>query len=139
MIWKRKPKATAPVIDLAKLDERMRGFILDSQIPHGHEISELLGCSFISDEVAEREEEESDNRVEKIAYLIPLVYAYAHTLAEGLVIHQREMLPDDEDIPEEIWTQSNALFEKIAMATTLGALSQIVDMGLLEIIQKGKK
>lgn len=140
MIWKKpKKERTEPVINLDELDARTRGFILDSQLPHGHDISEILGCTYISDEVAEREEEESDKRLERIAYLIPLVYAYAHTMSEGVVEHQKANLDEEVEMPEEIWVQSSALFEKIAMATTLGAISQIVDMGLLKAIEKGKK
>lgn len=143
MSWFKNRKEEKPELNLGDFHERMRGFILDSQLPHGHGIAELLGCTYISDEVAEREEEESDKRLEKVAYLIPLVYAYAHSLAEGLVEHQKfhaeEEMDEDSQIPDEIWVQSNALFEKVGMATTLGAISQMVDMGLLQVVKKGKK
>ena len=78
-MWiKRKPKKD---ITLADVTNRIRGLILDSQIQNAHELSLILGCAALSEEVQEREEEESDKRIAKISYLIPLLFAQAHLLA----------------------------------------------------------
>jgi len=118
---------------LGDINSRLREFILDSQIENGHEITLLLGCPVISDDVAEREEEESDKRVSEVVHLLPLLYAYSHTLSEGAVKLQRAGLADKEhDIPDEAWETTRQLMERIALATMMGSLSQIVDMGLLK-------
>jgi hypothetical protein len=94
----------------------------------------LLGCSIISDELQEKEEKESDKRVEKISYLIPLLYSYSHLLAEGSVEFQRLNVVDElKGIPEEIWLESKKTMEQVSISSLLGAISQIIDMGLLEI------
>lgn len=130
-MFKKKKK---PKINLADMSGRIRGFVLDSQINDAHELSVLLGCSVISDELQEKEEKESDKRVERISYLIPLLYSYSHLLAEGSVEFQRLNVVDElKGIPEEIWLESKKTMEQVSISSLLGAISQIIDMGLLEI------
>lgn len=130
-MFKRKKK---PKLTLADMSARIRGFILDSQINDAHELSVLLGCSNLSDEVQHKEEKESDKRVEKIAYLIPLLYSHSHLIAEGSVEFQRLNISDElKGIPEEIWLESKNTMEQISISSLMGSISQLVDMGLLEI------
>jgi hypothetical protein len=133
-----KKKKAAP-LTLADMSNRTRGFILDSQVQNAHEISYLLGCSLISDEVAEKEEEQSDVRVEKISSLIPLLFAYAKLLAEGTVAFQQENLPKElEDISSELWLESRNMMEELVFSGLVGAVSQLIDMKLITMT-KGKK
>ena len=132
-------KKKKPNLSMADMSLRLRGFILDSQIQHPHDLAEMLGLSAISDEVADREEEESDFRVERIAHLIPLVYTYAHSLAEGSVELQRKST-ELEGIPDELWMVSRRMMEQVAMSAMLGSIAQLVDMNLLAIPKtKGRK
>lgn len=124
---------------LTDVTNRIRGFVLDSQIDHGHELSLILGCPPISDEVQEREEEESDNRLEKISYLIPLFYAHVHLLAEGAIEYQKSNAPEELiEIPDEIWSESRKMMEQVSLSAIMGSVSQLVDMGLLDIPRKYK-
>lgn len=135
----KKKKELPPSVSLADLTNRVRGLILDSQIQHAHELSEILGCAVISDEVQEREEEESDKRIAKIAYLVPLLFAQVHLLSEGAIEYQKENLPEDlESIPEDIWRESRKMMEQVSLSALMGSVSQLVDMGLLEIPRKYK-
>lgn len=119
---------------LEEVTRRLRGFILDSQVQNAHELSIILGCSAISPEVQEREEEESDIRTAKIAYLIPMLYAHAHAMADGAMEYQRDNLPDNlKNLPNEIWYQSRTMMTDVGMSVLMGSISQLVDMGLLEI------
>ena len=122
---------------------KVREFILDSQVPNPHEISEALGCSPISDEVAEREEEESDKRLEHISHLIPLLYGYSALFAAAFI---NESQVFSEDVPEELALVVNKITESTkqvledAMAYFLvGAVSQMVDLNLLHLDEKRKK
>lgn len=127
-------------LGLAEITNRVRGFVLDSQIDNAHELSILLGCSAISSELQEREEEESDKRVEKINYLIPLIYAHAHALAEVSVEFQKSNLAEEmKGIPDEIWQESRKMMEQISLAALVGSISQLVDMKLLIIPKKRNK
>jgi len=135
MIRKNKPITTP-----TEINSRVRGFILDSQIQHAHELTVILGCSPISDEVAEREEEESDKRLQRIDYLTPLIYAHAHLLAEGAIEYQRSNASEEiAKLPKEIWIESRKTMEQVSMSAVIGSISQLIDMGLLSIPRKYKK
>jgi hypothetical protein len=135
MFFKKKKKS----VTLGDINNRIRGFILDSQIQNAHELSVILGCSIISDDVQEREEQESDKRIEKISYLVPLLYAHVHLLAEGAVEYQKSTLPEElKSLPDEIWTESRRMMEQVALSTLVGSVSQLIDMGLIDIPRKHK-
>lgn len=136
MKWFKKPVQSAD-ITLAEINTRIRGFLLDSQVNNAHEISLILGCASLSDELAEKEEEESEKRVEKISHLIPLLYAYSSSLATGSVEYQKSSLPENTpEIPAETWWESRKLLEQVSVAALLGSISQLVDMGLLDLPKK---
>jgi hypothetical protein len=118
---------------------KLREFILDSQIQAGHELSVILGCGKISDELAEKEEEESEKRVERISHLIPLLFAHAHALAEGSIEYQKSNLPPElKDLSDDMWIESRKLMEQIAMSALVGSVSQLVDLGLLKLPKEKK-
>lgn len=142
MIFRKKKKA--PGVTVAEVSARIRGFMYDSQVSDAEHISMILGCSTLSEEVEDKEIEESDYRVAQVQHLIPVMYAYAHAMAEGVVEHQREHLEEDEDaegieVPNAAWTSTRKVFTQIAMNSVLGAISQLVDMGYLKVTSpKGK-
>jgi hypothetical protein len=124
---------------MAELNSRVRGLILDSQINNAHEISVILGCASLSEEVMEKEEEESEKRVEKISHLIPLIFAQAQALSQGAVEYQRTNVPESfSHLPDAVWWDSRKLLEQVSIAALLGSISQLVDMGLLEIPKRYK-
>ena len=133
-MFKKKSKP----VTMAEVSERMRGFILDSQLQNAHELAVYLGCSPLSNEVAEKEEQESDVRTERVGYLIPMLFAQAHVISEASVALQRTMITT-EKVSEETWKHSRMLVEQITMSTLMGSVSQLVDMGLLEIPRKKKR
>jgi hypothetical protein len=139
MMKRRKSKASE-TITMNDIAARLREFILDSQIQNGHELSVILGCPRISDELAEREEEESEIRVAKISHLIPLLYAQAHALSEGAVEFQRSNVTEElKNMPDEIWWESRKMMEQISLSVLVGSVSQLLDLGLIELPKKRKK
>ena len=131
MTWFRKKPQE---VSIAEINARLRGFILDSQINDAHEVSLILGCGNISLEVAEKEEEESEKRIERISHLMPLIYAHSQALAQGTVEFQRSNVPENfPELPDEIWWDSRKLMEQVSIAAMLGSIAQLVDLGLLEI------
>ena len=136
---KRRKKQSE--LSLGDISTRLRGFVLDSQIQNAHELSVILGCSPLSEELQEKEEDESDARVERIASLIPLLYAHAHVLAEGAVEFQRSNVSSEslKNLPDEMWWESRKMMEQMALSVLLGSVSQLTDMGLIEIPKKRKK
>jgi hypothetical protein len=136
-IFKKKKKAHVP--PMAEINNRLRGFIMDSQIQNSHEISYILGLPAISDEIAEKEEQVSDDRVERIEYLIPILYAHAHTLAEASIEYQKSNTEELDGLPKEMWVFGRKLLEQVSLSALIGSTSQLVDMGLLTIPKRIKK
>jgi hypothetical protein len=132
-MFRRKKDKGIPLEELAG---RLRGFILDSQLQEAHEVSRMLGCSIISDEVARKEEQESDKRVDKISYLFPMLHQYSHLLSEGASEYQKKVITDSHKFPDEVWSFSRNMMGQISIAALVGSISQLVDMGLLEVPKK---
>lgn len=127
-------KKNSPNISISEINSRVRGFLYDSQMDNAYDISLILGCAPISSEVAEKEEEESEKRMDNISYLMPLLYAQAQALAQGSIEYQRTSVPESlSSLPDELWWESRKLLEQISSAAMMGAIAQLVDMGLLEI------
>jgi len=125
---------------IAEINARIRGFILDSQMADAHDISVILGCGPISEEIAEKEEEESDKRLDKISHLMPMIYAHSQALAQGSIEYQRSNVPESlQSLPDELWWDSRKLLEQVSSAAIVGSISQLVDMGLLSIPKDRKK
>jgi len=141
--WQRKKNIIEDKeLSINEVSERLRGFILDSQINNAHEIAVILGCAISSEEVMEKEEEESDKRVQRVSYLVPILYSQSHALAEGATEFQKvaaSHLEDMPNLPEEIWIESRKLMEQVSLACSVGAISQLIDMGLLEIPKQRKR
>lgn len=139
MFFKKKSKL--PEISLTEINARLRAFIMDSQIQDGHELSVILGCSTLSEELQIHEEQESDKRLDKIEHLVPLLYAFAHTLSEGATEFQRSNISEElKNLPDEIWWESRKVMEQLSLSVLMGALSQLVDMGLVQLPSKfGRK
>ena len=139
MLFKKKNKL--PKISLTEINSRLRSFIIDSQIQDGHELSVILGCSALSEELQVHEEQESDKRLDRIEHLVPLLYAFAHTLSEGATEFQRSNISDElKNLPDEVWWESRKVMEQLSLSVLMGAVSQLVDMGLIEIPKKfGRK
>jgi len=137
----KKPKYKR-ITSVKQIKAHLREFILDSQIPDGDEISVHLGCSPVSEEVLEKEHEESDIRVEKISYLIPLLYGYASLFSEAFVTSltspHPEMSPEMAQLHDIVAAQTKSALKEPMAALLVGAVSQMVDLGLLEL-PKGKK
>lgn len=129
---KKKPRKV-------NVTSRIRGYLLDSQITDPHELALALGCSPISEEVKHKEELESDKRVDKVAYLIPVLHEHAHSLADGSVLFQRQApAAQGHDIPEEIWEKTQQMIEHVSFSALLGSISQLVDMGLIKVPKEFK-
>jgi len=127
-------------VSLSEVTARLRGFLIDSQIQNAHDLAVILGCSPLSDELKEMEEDESDKRVDRISHLVPLLFAQAHALAESSIEYQKSNLTKEiEDLPNETWWESRKVLEQVAMSALLGSVSQLVDMGLLKLPKRKKK
>lgn len=131
MKWFKKKRNTYKhPIDI---DAHIRELLFDCQFPEANQIAILLGSPSISDEIIEKEEEESDRRVEPLNHLFPILDSYATLVAEGVVALQK-LDPDVNDLPERFWNITTRLLKMVSFSVLVGTLSQLNEMNLIEVI-----
>lgn len=135
-LWR---KTWAEDMSLPELTSRIREFIYDSQLPEAEEVIAYLGMPDISDDVLEREYEESEERVSEVSHLIPLFYAFAHTMAEGITEYQKAELDEEELLPSSAWVMTRKVFTQVSVSTLVGAMSQMVDLGIIKVTKRKVK
>jgi hypothetical protein len=144
VIFKKKKKLDklSSINNMLDVKNKIREFFLDTQSPDANQMALILGCVPISDEVMEREEEESDKRIERIAYLFPLIDSYSDLFSQAYI---RVNLSDAEALPaemqehfHELQSQSRLAIEEAFNQILMGAITQVVDLSLLEV-PKGRK
>jgi hypothetical protein len=62
-------------------------------------------------------------------------------LSEGATEFQRSNISEElKNLPDEIWWESRKVMEQLSLSVLMGALSQLVDMGLVQLPKKyGRK
>lgn len=135
-LWRKTRFAN---MSLPELTSRIRSFIYDSQLPEAEEVISYLGMPDISDDVLEREYEASEERVAEISHLIPLLYAFAHTMAEGITEYQKAELDEEDLLPDSAWVMTRKVFTQVSVSTLVGALSQMVDLGIIKVATRKDK
>lgn len=139
MFWRKKKPQTKVI----NIETHLREFFYDSQLPEAEELAVLFGASPISKEGEEHEENRSDERVSKISHILSLVEVYSTMMTDGLV--ELEATSKDEDAtdaPPEFWASMKTMLHTVSSATTIGVISQLVDLGLITVprnISRSKK
>lgn len=135
MRWfKKKP----PEIDedqlMAEIMYRIRGMFLDSQMENAFALSVIAGASYVSDDIAQKEQEDSDRRVERIAYLLPLITAQTYQIAKATTeLFKTKLGQEGETAPDGYWEFYFERAHQLTLASVIGAIAQMVDIGLLSL------
>jgi len=143
-MFKKKTPKIAQINSLADVKSRIREFFMDTQSSDADEMALQMGCVPLSDELMEKEEEESDKRIERVAYLLPLLFSFAHLYSQGMVMETTSNVKDPEMTPEvkaaliELEKQVRQVLEDNISNVLVGAVSQLVDLELLNV-PKGRR
>jgi hypothetical protein len=146
MFKKKKPKF-AQITSISKVRAQVREFIMDSQVPDAMDIAEGLGCPPISEELMEKEEQESDKRVANIDFLIPLLYGYSALFSEAFVDNLASTLvdfkvpntPEAKKLIHNLNHATKNMMEDVMAHLLVGSVSQLVDLEFLKVNQKGRR
>lgn len=132
MFFKKKKE-----VKTVDIHEHLRDFLYDSQLVEAEKLAVLLGATPISDEGQDHVRSLSDARLDKIAYLVPIIHSYAHIVTQAMVTMEKQ---DDEEeetkYPEEFWGMMHTLLEQVAISVSLGVVSQSVELGLMKAKDK---
>jgi hypothetical protein len=119
---------------VAEIMYRIRALFLDSQLKDAFALGVIAGTTYVSDEVAEMEQRASDERVEKIAHLFPLIFAQTYSIAKATTELQRTKMGDAaKELPDEFWDHFAATNQELTIAAVVGNLSQMVDLHLISV------
>jgi hypothetical protein len=129
VFWKKKPQKSVQSVNV---ENHIREFLFDCQIPEANVIALALGSPHISRELIEKEETESDRRVAPIEPLFPLLEAYATLISEGVIAAQKNDA-DVESVPESFWLLTRKLLEMVSLNILVGTLSQLNEMDFIEV------
>jgi hypothetical protein len=128
-MWWKKPKRVK-VIDIGN---SVRSLLIDSGIPNIDFFDGALGIHAASNDVIEKEIEESETRLSNIAPIMPIVYAYCALIKDA----STAAIVEEMNAPEEQKEAISAVINKFAMGISLGAatgiLSQLVDHGFVNL------
>lgn len=138
MIFRKKSKLSR-ITSVKHIKSKIREFILDSELPNAWDVTELMGCSAVSDEVAIREEDESEKRRERIDYLLPLLYSYSSIYSEALNAVTVSAGNKNAKASPTAELHARKMMEEMMSHLLIGAVSQMIDLGLLEIPKRRKK
>jgi hypothetical protein len=128
-MWWRKSKK----VKIVDVGSSVRNLLIDSGIPNIDFFDGALGIHAASDDVIEKEMEESETRLSNIAPIMPIVYAYCAMIKDA----STAAIVEEMNVPEEQREAISAVINKFAMGISLGAttgiLSQLVDHGLVHL------
>lgn len=131
---KKKPPELDADMLMAEIMYRMRGMFLDSQLEDAFALSVIAGASYVSDEVAERERQDSDKRFKKVEYLMPLIVAQTYQIAKATTeLRKTQLGPEAREAPDEYWEYYFSRSHQIAISSVIGAICQLVDIGLISL------
>lgn len=128
----RRKKKRAKVLQIP-LPVLIRQVIYDSMLTPPEGIADAMGLPPISEEVADMEQQASDDRIGALSVLIPFIDAHADIAAK---IATAAYTLEDSDIiggvTEEAMDALLELFRLVSLASSVSCISTLVNLGLLE-------
>lgn len=125
----RKQQKWAKEISSMNAQSILQGFILDTHLMEGQQLSTLLGLPEITDEEIERSKE----RTAKVDPSLPLILFFSAHLAESVMSYQDAVSPWSESMSDEEKQAIEVWLAKVLTANTIGILSQFNDLKLIEV------
>jgi hypothetical protein len=115
------------------IDNFSRELLFDSQMRNPLAIADALGLPPISDELADKEFEESEKRIAKVDWLIPIFGAISHLLSSAYISQSMIASEGDEEIPDEFWELLHNRLETFGVSVLLTTISTLQDTGIIDV------
>lgn len=112
----------------------MRQVIYDSIYSSSEEIAALMGLPPISDEVAQMEEDASQDRIARFAALLPFIDAQAEIAAQVSATAYSLEAGDlgIEKLDGEHLQELTKLFKLVSLSASISCISTLMNLGLLD-------
>ena len=114
----------------------LRWYIYDTELGEPNDVVEIMGLNKASEEGDEKEREDSDARMDNIAYLLPYLNAMADIAADVITgVQVDEITKDNPDNVEEIERELDTmrvLYKVVSLSAIIGAFASAMEIGLIE-------
>lgn len=133
--FRRKRKSQVDVMSINGTD-LMHRFLLDTRMPDAQQLSLILGLTPMED--PDEESYLSTERVKRAALLTPVITLFADNLAFSLVEFLRLHGDEHGQISDSEAHVLEALIATAATGATLGTITQLEDIGLINYVWSSK-
>jgi hypothetical protein len=114
----------------------LRWYIYDTELGEPNEVVELMGLNRASEEGDEKEREDSDARMDNIAYLLPYLNSIGDIASDVITgIQVDEITKNNPDNSEEIEREVDTmrtLYKVVSLSAIIGAFASAMEIGLIE-------
>lgn len=101
--------------------------------PMAEQVRDYLGYAPTSEDVEDREHQESHQRLAKVGPILPFLDQMSHMVTPAIVGTMIVGSDDEEHTSEEERNDAIAKLQPVLYQTTLAILSELMDMGLLHL------
>lgn len=116
-------------------DASLWRFLLDSRVGETQQLATIIGLPPMSEAEYVKEHAASESRLRKVSPLTPLLSTYAYVMS-GSVMEYLSMTSDYTTSPDDAPALTE-LVRRITLATSLGAVTQLHDLGLIQYTYEG--
>ena len=111
----------------------IRNILYDSQVPDPELVAKYLGLTPLSDEVSDREYDESMNRLGKFIQIFNLIDSHATLVARIMTASYLTSLSeeDSEKMTEEALQAMEITFATVSRASIVSCLTTMEDIGII--------
>lgn len=132
---KKKDHKLRISVETIPLPVLIRQVIYDSMLMPTEGIANALGLPPISDEVADMEEQASEDRLERFSKLIPFVDSHADMMSKiATAAYLLEESDDEAKIKIDEIEDLGKLFRLVALSSSLSCVSTLFHLGLVEMV-----
>lgn len=131
-MFKRKRKLQTKAISMHSI---IRSIIYDSGLPNPEDVAEILGLNRVSDEVAEREQYESEARVSRLWPIMPIVESHAAITAKLVAASYLSVFMNDANMSELEGVDPESLerlFNMVTLSATVSCLASFMELNLIK-------
>ncbi len=131
----RRKKKDRISVETVPLPVLIRQVIYDSMLMPTEDIANALGLPPISDEVADMEEQASEERLERFASLIPFIDSHADMMSKiATSAYLLEESDEEAKIKVDEVADLTKLFRLVALSSSLSCVSTLFNLGLVEMV-----
>lgn len=134
MLWRKKKRKQDDVkIKHIPLPVLIRQVIYDTMLVPAEEIADAMGLPPISDEVAEMEEQASQERLERFAALLPFIDSHADIVSKiATTAYMLEEYEEQETFSIGDAEDMHKLFRLVALSASISCVSTLFNLNLIK-------